>query len=268
MLQSAHPWMVRSLLVTALLALTACGGSRGAIEMPLAETRELNTEIRLVYATVTNLLETTQSEVNRVRTLPEGVTDRNVDLGLVRQVAQDCFTQTVTLTTASTDTTLPGPASALAGEEPNPLTRRADTGRARSCQPNRMMVLESYLEALPGVQREFVVERILLTDRLRVNLNDVIVQQLDNLERARIESERQLQGLRQVAEQRLAQAQHPRVHAEDRRRAEIDYESVIQELEQVESVVAEIASQMSNMRHLRRQLIDEASRNISQMGTR
>lgn len=259
----------RALFALALLAsalVVACGGSKSTLDMPLGEARELNTEIRVIYTNLSGLMEATQGDVGRLRTLPEGISERNVDLGLVRQVTQDCFTTNIELTSAATDISIPGPASALAGDEPRILTDREDTGRAKSCQPRRMMVLESYIEALPPTQMEFVVERVLLADRVRVNLNDVLDAQIEHLGRINTDAERRLLALKQVAEHRLEEAQSPRVHADDRYRAEIDYETIQQEFSEIEVLIDEISTQIPRMRHLRRQLIDEAARNISQMG--
>jgi uncharacterized membrane protein YccC len=128
-----------------------------------------------------------------------------------------------------------------------------------------MQVLESYAStALPEV-KEYVMQRVLDMDALRVNLNDVLVQQLEALEnvatRARMDADR----LRLTAEERRALAQSSTDEA-TRTQAESDFDAVTASLDQVMAVVEQIEAGITDMRQLRRQLIEEAARNLAQLG--
>lgn len=243
-----------------------CGGGTPDTSMPLSEARLLNSEVRVLFGGVQTFMATTQEEVASLTALPNGANPRNFDLNVMRTVAGACFSDPVQFPTRPIDTELPAPAEATPGPDTSPLLRRTTTGRANACRPAQLLTLETYVEALAPDAQRVVIQYLLLADRLRVNLHDVLPAHLEHLERFRGGAEREVERLRGRAEAALARAQDPKVHAEQRRRAEIEYEEVTTQLQEVDTILQDISRQLQGFRHLRRQLIDDAARNISRLG--
>jgi len=249
----------------AALWLVACGGAPADTSMPVDQARALNSDTTATFVRTQSLLESATALARGAGTLPEGLTADDFDVAMVRQVLEACFTETVALAEGQSREGVPDPAVAAVGPEIRPLTERPPVGRMQPCRPARMQVLESYAStALPEV-KEYVMQRVLDMDALRVNLNDVLVQQLEALEnvatRARMDADR----LRLTAEERRALAQSSTDEA-TRTQAESDFDAVTASLDQVMAVVEQIEAGITDMRQLRRQLIEEAARNLAQLG--
>lgn len=233
--------------------------------MPVNEARALNSDTTSTYVRAVGLLERATETARSLGALPEGMTADDFDTAMVREVLESCFTETVSFAAGANMSETPGAAVAELGPELRPLTERPAVGRMQACEPARMRVLESYAStATPGV-RDFVMQRVLDVDALRVNLNDVLVVQLDGLDNVADSARAQAERLRIVTEERRALAQTS-TDESVRTQADTDYDTIMQELEQVTSIVDQIDQGVTEMRRLRRQLIDEAARNIAQMG--
>jgi hypothetical protein len=130
-----------------------------------------------------------------------------------------------------------------------------------------MHALESYVTSAQVSVREFLMERVLRVDVLRVDLNDTLVAQLNELEDTASEVRAEAERLRGVAEERRATAQASGSDDLARRQNELDYDAITGEFDQITAVLDQIDSQLSDMRQVRRQLIEEATRNIALLGT-
>lgn len=245
--------------------LAACGGAPTDTSMPVNQARALNSDTTATFVRTQALLESATELARSAGTLPEGLTADDFDVAMVRQVLEACFTETVTMASGQSREGVPDPAVAEFGPEVRPLTERPAVGRMQPCRPARMQVLESYAStALPEV-KEYVMQRVLDIDALRVNLNDVLVQQLEALENVAMRARMDADRLRLTAEQRRAQAQ-AQSDESVRAQAESDFDVVTASLDQVIAVVEQIESGISDMRQLRRQLIEETARNLAQLG--
>ncbi len=260
---------MRNLCLAALgaLALAACGGGQTDTSMPLNEARNLNSDLTTSYVRATQLLEQATASTQDVGTLPTGVDGRDFDVAMFRQVLEACFTETVSLVPGANIEEVPRRAEAELGPATAPLTERPAVGRVQACNPPRMLALETYLGVVAPELRTFLEERTLQVDVLRVHLKDVLIAQVDALERQQRDALAESARLRGVAEQRRALAQSSDVDEEQRRTAEADYDAVIAELESVDAVLGELEDGIGEMRRLRRQLVDDAVRNIAALGT-
>jgi hypothetical protein len=250
-----------------LWGLAACGGGRGMdTTIPLDEARVLNSEMTSTFVRAETLLQDSALLARSLGELPAGIRASDFDAAMVRQVLQACFTQTLALVPGGSPSEVPRAAVAAAGPSHRPLTQRPAVGRAQPCAPPRMNVLENYLETATPQVRAFLQERVLQVDGLRVNLNDTLVAQLDALERRAGTARAEATRLRGMAEERRALAQAGNLDELQRRQVEVDYDAVLVELDNVESVLQRVDSLLSGMRTTRRQLVDEAARNLTTLG--
>jgi DNA repair exonuclease SbcCD ATPase subunit len=252
---------------TILLLLTACGGAPVDTSIPIDEARLVNGELAGAYVRTRDLLEESAETSRRLATLPPEVNAADLDADQLRHVLEACYTQTIDYRHGVDMDALPRRAEAQLGADHRPLTDRVEVGRVRACQPARMIALEAYLDVVDRPTRAFILDRVLVVDALRVNLKDVLVAQVDALERTAAEARAALMRLREVSAERRAVAQTSSdLTEEERRRVEVDFETISQELDQVESVLEQVDEEISDMRQLRRQLVEEAARNIAMMG--
>ena len=254
---------------TALIALfvVACGGKQVDTTIPIDAARILNSELSATYVRTRTLLEETTQRVRTVGEFPADIRADDIDADLMRHVLEACFTQNITMAPGVDIDELPRGAQAEVGPANAPLTARPTVGRVLACTPSRMLALESYLDAVGAREREFIVDRVLTVDILRANLKDVLTAQIDDVERTTVSAATELQQLRETASERRALAQTADLTPEERRRTEVDYETITQELDQVEDVLGVVTTELVDWRRLRRQLVDEAARNIAEMGT-
>lgn len=249
----------------ALFAL-ACGGAPVDTTIPVSEARLLNSELAAAYVRTRDLLESTTETARVLGTVPPEVPADELDADMLRHVLEACYTQTVAYVPGADLEALPRRAEALAGESHRPLTDRADVGRVRACDPSRMIALEAYLDVVDEAVDAFIIDRVLTVDALRVNLKDVLVAQLDALDRVAAESAAELLRLREVSAERRALAQTADLSDEERRQNEIDFEEISQILDDVEGILEQVNEEVGDMRQLRRQLVEEAARNIALLG--
>lgn len=259
--------MIRRILTgTLLLAVAACGGKQVDTTIPIDAARVLNSEISSAYVRTRTLLEQTTERVRSLDQMPPEIDAAAIDTDLLRHVLEACFTQTVAFAPdADTDDT-PRGATAELGPEHSPLTDRPPVGRLAACSPARMLALETYLAVIEPHEVEFIQEAVLEVDVVRANLKDVLVVQIDGVERMMGSGTTELLELRGTAEARRALAQSADLDPEERRRTEVDYETISQELDQVQDVLDQLESELSDWRRLRRQLVDEAASRISALG--
>lgn len=254
-----------ALILSALLA--ACGGKSVDTTIPLDEARLLNSEISATYVRTVTLLEETAAAVDAIGVFPDGVDPSDVDTDLLRHALESCFTETIALVPGTALDEVPRGAETEAGPEHGVLTRRTTVGRVQACNPPRMLALESYLPVVDEAASAYIVDRVLVVDVLRANLKDVLVMQLDDLERVTADSENELIRLRELAAERRALAQTADLSPEDRRQTEVDYETITQELDTVESTLGQIGEEIGEWRRLRRNLVDQTAANIAALGT-
>ena len=255
-------------LVAGLVAsfAVACGGAPVDTSIPVDEARLLNSEIAAAYVRAQDLLETSTDTSRILGMIPPEVPAEELDAEMLRHVLEACYTQTIAYVPGVDLDILPRRAEAVAGESHRPLTDRADVGRVRACDPARMIALEAYLDVVDEEVDAFIIERVLTVDALRVNLKDVLVAQLDTLDRVSTEAGAELSRLREVAAERRALAQTADLTDAERRQNEIDYEAIVQILDDVEGILEQVTAGLGDMRQLRRQLVEEAARNIALLG--
>lgn len=247
--------------------LAACGGAPVDTSIPVDDARLVNSELSAAYVRARDHLEGATETSRRLAIIPPEIPADDLDVDQLRHVLEACYTQTVAYTADADMENVPRRAEAEAGEGHRPLTDRAHVGRVRHCDPARMLSLEAYLDVVDDQLDAFIIERVLMVDALRVNLKDVLVAQLDALERAASDAGAELLRLRELSAERRAIAQTSTdLTDEERRRVEVDFETISQELDQVESVLGQVNDELSDMRQLRRQLVEEAARNIALMG--
>lgn len=247
--------------------LVACGSPQVDTSLPVDEARLLNSDVSTSWVRTQELLQDVAMGTERLGTLPPEIGPEDFDIAMVRHTLESCFTETVEWVPGADLERQPRRATAEAGEGHTPLTERPPVGRAQACQPSRMIAMEAYLEVVPGELRGFLLDRTLEVDALRVNLKDVLVSWLDALEADVADARIAMERLRGEAEQKRALAQTSDVDEQARAQAERDYDTVLTELEAVQAVLARFDEQFSDMRALRRQLVEQAARNLATMGT-
>jgi uncharacterized protein YjcR len=130
-----------------------------------------------------------------------------------------------------------------------------------------MLALETYLDVIEDYEREYIVSAVVEVDILRANLKDVLVVQIDEVERMTGTATTALMRLRGTADERRALAQAADLTPVEQQQTEVDYETITQELDQVEDRLTQLAGEIGDWRRLRRQLVDEAAARISTLGT-
>lgn len=259
---------LRLLSFVGLMAgLAACGGKQLDTTIPIDDARLLNSELSATYVRTATLLEDTTHAVNAIGAFPDGVDPADVDTDLLRHVLEACFTETIRMAADANTDDLPRGAETELGPEHAPLTGRETVGRLVACNPSRMLALESYLPVVDEPAQAYIVDRVQTVDILRADLKDVLVAQIDDVERVTVQATAELARLRETAAERRAIAQTADLTAEERRRTEVDYETITQELDQVEEILGQVTGELSDWRRLRRSLVDEAAQNIAALGT-
>lgn len=247
--------------------LAACGGKQVDTTIPLDEARVLNSEITSTFVRAQSLLEESTVTTRTLSELPSGLTAADFDGDLVREVLAACFTASVVMAPGSDADEVPRGAEAETGPDHRPLTERPPVGRVLPCAPARMHALESYVTSAQPAVHDFLLQRVLDVDTLRVNLGDTLVAQLNALEDTANAVRAEAERLRGVAEERRAMAQTSSEDDLARRQNELDYDAIIGEFDQISAVLDQIDGNLADMRQVRRQLIEEATRNIAVLGT-
>jgi hypothetical protein len=244
----------------------ACGGKQVDTTIPLDEARVLNSEITSRFVRTQSLLEESSVTARTLSELPSDIAVTDFDADLVREVLAACFTSSVVMSRQGSADEVPRAAVAETGPDHRPLTERPPVGRVLPCAPSRMHALESYVTSAQPSVHDFLMERVLAVDALRVDLNDTLVAQLNELEDTADEVRAESERLRGVAEERRATAQSSSTDDLARRQNELDYDSIIGEFDQIMAVLDQIDNNLADMRQVRRQLIEEATRNIAMLG--
>lgn len=263
-----EPKMSRRLtLAVAALVFAACGGKQVDTTIPIDAARVLNSEISSHYVRTRSLLEETTERVRAIDRVPPEVDVASIDTDLLRHVLEACFTEPAEFAPDADMNQTPRGALAELGPEHSPLTERPAVGRLEACNPARMLALETYLAVIDAPEVSYVTRAVLEVDALRANLKDVLVVQIDEVERMMGSAAVELVDLRGTAEERRALAQSADLTADERRRTEVDFETISQELDQVQDVLDQLDTDLSDWRRLRRQLVDEAASLISGLGS-
>lgn len=246
--------------------ISACGGKQVDTSIPLDEARVLNGEITSRFVRTQSLLEDSSVAARTLSELPQEIDAADFDADLVREVLTACFTSSIVMAEQRNADEVPRGAVAETGPDHRPLTERPPVGRVLPCDPARMHALESYVTSAQPLVHDFLLNRVLVVDALRVDLNDTLVAQLNELEDTADEVRAESERLRGVAEERRAMAQSSSTDDLARRQNELDYDSIIGEFDQITAVLDQIDNNLADMRQVRRQLIEEATRNIAMLG--
>jgi len=255
-----------SVVLVSLFAVS-CGSKQIDTTIPIDDARLLSSEISSMYVRTATLLEETTAAVRTLDQFAGDIDPASIDIALLRHVLEACFTDSAQMLDGWDPDEVPRRAEASLGPDHAPLTERPPVGRIEACDPARMLALETYLDVVDDGARQFLVDRVLEVDVLRSNLKDVLVVQIDEFERITAAAETELEQLRVIADERRGLAQTSDLPQDERRRVEVDYETMSQELDSVEDVLERVATELGDWRRLRRQLVDEAARNIAALGT-
>lgn len=248
-------------------AAAGCGSRQVDTSIPVNDARNLNSDLSAAYVRTTDLLEGCAESAAQVGRLPSGVDGNDFDVAMVREVLLSCFTEPTSIAIGADMEELPRRAEALVGEGYTPLTERGAVGRIDPCAPARMIALEAYLDVVSPDLRAFLTDRTLAVDALRVNLKDVAIAQLDDLERFSNDAASELVRLRTLTEERRALAQGSELDEEAQRQSDRDYDAMIAELDQIGAILETLQGEITNMRSLRRTLVEDVERDLAVMGT-
>lgn len=235
--------------------------------IPVEDARALNTRVRVFYEDTRSLLENSSFAVSQLSALPSGVRPQDFEIDLVKNALQSCFNDTVEVTEVTVDA--PRGVQAEVSDDPlRPLTARSNLGTVTPCDPSQLISLESYLDVTPDNIREFIIDRVLQVDTLRVNLKHVIQERLNLLEEYALDTRSEVTQLRDLSRQRYENTlASNEVTDEQRRQTEADYEVIQDQFDQIDGLVSSIEDELAEMRRFRRQLVDDVSVGIAAMGT-
>lgn len=250
-----------------LLMFGGCSGPGGLENIPVEDARALNSQLTAFNAGTLELFTDTANAIDRVGTIPTGIRPQDFELALVRNALMACFNQSITFSQPPREA--PRGVTANAGDDLAPLTERNDLGNAAFCNPNQMIALESYVDAAPQNIREFIIDRVLRVDELRVNLRYVLQERLNLLEEMLADARGTTVQLRDASREIYEDAQtSDDVSPEQRRQIEADYEVIQNEIDSIENDLLEpIDAEIDELRAYRIQLIDDVGVRLSAMGT-
>jgi hypothetical protein len=254
-------------LLVLSVGLGGCPSQPAYQPIPVEEARNLNTRLRVFYEETRDIIETSAFSVSQVGNLPGNIRPQDFEIALVRTALQRCFNDSLAVTTVTVSAPRAVQAE-VSSDRLRPLTARGNLGTVRPCAPSDLISLESYLDVTPGHIREFIIDRVLQVDTLRVNLKHVVQERLNLLEEYALQTRGDLARLRDSARERYENTLASReVSEEQRRQTEADYE-VIQDLfDQIDGLIEAVEGELAEMRRFRRQLVEDVSVAVAAMGT-
>jgi hypothetical protein len=252
------------LLVLAAVS-SACGGSSGYQPIPVDEARALDSHISAFYSDTHDLFEQSANQVNTVGQLPDGVQARDFELDLVKTALMGCYNTALDIT--NVPNTAPRGVTAALGNTAHPFTQRPDMDNVHPCNNRELISLESYLDVAPPNVRDFITNRLLTVDTLRVNLKHVLQERLNLLEEYVLDTRGEVARLRDTSTQRYNNAMsNDDVTQDQRLQAEADYEVIQGELDNIGQLCDRIDGELNELRSFRRQLIEDVATNLAAMG--
>jgi len=257
----------RVALLLVLSSTIACGSSSEYVPIPVEDARALNSQVTAFYGGTQELLDEAAADVPAVAELPHNVRADEFEIQLVKNALMSCFNETITVTSVSVEA--PRAVRASAGDTPGlPLSNRDDLGAVPHCSPSDLISLESYLEYAPPAVSEFIVERMLIVDSLRVNLKHVLQERLNILEETALEARSEVVRLRETSSDRYetVTSGDGGYTQEQILQTEADFEVIQGELDDVEELVETITDRLPGMRNLRRQLVEDISVGLAGLG--
>ena len=265
------PFSYRVVLVSAIAATFlafACGSNSQYVPIPVEDARALRTHVSAFYVGTTDLLEESSQSVERVGSIPDGIRPEDFELQLVKNALMSCLNDNIDLIEVTTEP--PRGATANRGSDPyQPLTERDNLGYVTFCNPSEMISLESYIEHAPARVKEFVIERVLLVDTLRVNLKHVLQERLNLLEEYSLDARGDVSRLRDSSRHtyETVVGGEGEFTPEQRVQTEADYEVIQSELDDIETLVDSVSDELSDLRRFRRQLVEDIAVRLAAMGT-
>ena len=245
-----------------------CSSNSEYVPIPVEDARALRTHVSAFYASTTELLEGSSQSVERVGAIPDGIRPEDFEIQLVKNALMSCLNDNIELVVVTNEP--PRGVLAERGSDPyQPLTERDDLGVVAFCNPSEMISLESYIEHAPRRVKEFVIDRVLLVDTLRVNLKHVLQERLNLLEEYGLDARGDVARLRDTSRQtyEAVVSGEGEVTAEQRVQTEADYEVIQGELDEIEGLVDTIANELTDLRRFRRQLVEDIAVRLAAMGT-
>ncbi len=254
--------------LTAFVALGACSSNSQYVPIPVEEARALRTRVSAFYSGTTDLIESSSTAVERVGDLPDTIRPEDFELQLVKNALMSCLNDNIDLTEVSTEP--PRGVQAERGSDPyQPLTQRSNLGNVAFCNPPEMISLESYVEHAPSRVKEFVIDRVLSVDTLRVNLKHVLQERLNVLEEVSLDAHSDVLRLREQSRQTYDTVLGGQgdFTPEQQVMTEADYEVIQGELDEVDVLVERVSDEITDLRRFRRQLVEDIAVRLAAMGT-
>lgn len=254
--------------LAALVGLGACSSSSQYVPIPVEEARALHTRVGAFYSGTTDLIEASAATVERVGDLPDTIRPEDFELQLVKNALMSCLNDNIDLTVVSIEP--PRGVQAERGTDPyQPLTQRANLGNVAFCNPPEMISLESYVEHAPPRVKEFVIERVLSVDTLRVNLKHVLQERLNVLEEVSLDARSDVLRLRDQSRDTYDTVLGGQgdFTPEQQVTTEADYEVIQSELDEVDALVEIVTDEIAELRRFRRQLVEDIAVRLAAMGT-
>ncbi|MBN1944176.1 MAG: hypothetical protein JW797_00815 [Bradymonadales bacterium] len=254
------------LVLGASVLLCSCSGSSQYEQVPLEEARALNSHLSAFYSSTRDLLENVSRQVNVVGDLPGGIRPADFEIQLVKNTLIDCFNQSISITQVTNEP--PRGVIAQLGEDPlRPLTRRPNLDHVEFCNPRSMISLESYLEYTPTQITEFITDRVLLVDALRVNLKHVLQERFNLLQEQVDQGASEVVRLREQASERYGRTMSSGdASPEQQLQTQADYEQIQTELDDIQLLLARIQDDLRDLGRFRRQLVDDVVVRLTAMG--
>ena len=246
---------------------TACGGPSAFVPVPVEDARALNSRVSAFYSDTQGLLDENAEVAPTIGELAHNVSANEFEIQLVKNALMSCFNQSITLLTVAIEA--PRGVRATAGESLGlPLSDRSDLGNVPHCAPSDLISLESYLEYAPPAVSDFIVERMLTVDSLRVNLKHVLQERLNILEELTQEARSEVVRLRTTSLEcyQTVTSGDGGYSQEQVLQTEADFELIQGELDDIDSLIETITARLPAMRTLRRQLVEDASIGLAGMG--
>jgi hypothetical protein len=250
-----------------LVLCISCSGTPDYQPIPVEDARALNTHLSAFYESTTDLMEHCAGEVEQVGVMPSGIGPEDFELQLLKNSLMGCFNADLQIMDISAEA--PRGVQAVVGSNSfTQLSDRPDLGVVAACNNNELDSLESYLAYAPENIAEFIIERVLTVDELRVNLKHVLQERLNLLEEYVLDARSELVRLRAVASERYQHAMSSDgVTAEQQQQAFADHELIQAEFEDIERRLEQISDDALELRRYRRQLVEDVAVQLAAMGT-
>lgn len=263
-----HRGRLATIVVLSLCGVVVgCSSTSEYVPIPVEDARAIRTHVSAFYTGTVELIEDSSGKVEQLGVLPDSIRAEDFEIQLVKTALMACLNEGIEIVEVSTEP--PRGVTARVGSDPyQPLTQRDILGNVAHCSPADMIALESYIEHAPARIKAFVTAQVLDVDALRVNLKHVAQERLNLLEEYALDARTDAVRLRE--DSRLSYEQvtggSGDYTQEQRLQTEADYETIQQELDEIEGLVDTVNAELPDLRRYRRQLVEDVAQRLATMG--